>query len=116
IPPPAMATFDAPTREFCSVRESRTNTPLQALLMLNEPTLVAAAQALADRVMREATAPDDRVTRAMLCAVGRPLTEQEAAIFRAALARYRDRGADVAAAYALLCGTILNLDEAVTRQ
>ena len=53
-PPPQMSTFDGPSRESCSVRREQTNTPLQALLLLNDPQYVEAAAALAGRVMREA--------------------------------------------------------------
>ena len=53
VAPPSLAAFDAPGRETCTVRESRTNTPLQALVMMNDPTFVEAAQALAMRVMHE---------------------------------------------------------------
>ena len=49
----SLAAFDAPGRETCTVRESRTNTPLQALVMMNDPTFVEAAQALAMRVMHD---------------------------------------------------------------
>jgi mono/diheme cytochrome c family protein len=115
IPPPALSTFDAPTREFCTVRESRTNTPLQALALLNEQTHVTAAKALAERIMREAATPEERISRAMLRVVGRPPVEHELAVLKAALARYRGHG-DETAAYTLVCSTILNLDEAVTRQ
>lgn len=51
-PYPSMTTFDAPSREFCSIRRIRTNTPLQALVTLNDPVFVEAAQALARRVLR----------------------------------------------------------------
>src|SRR5205085_12449396 len=87
IPPPTLATFDSPSREACVVRESRTNTPLQALALLNEPTFVAAAQALAERVMREAATPADRIERAMLYVVGRRPTREEQNILLAALNR-----------------------------
>ncbi|MEZ6195373.1 MAG: DUF1553 domain-containing protein [Planctomycetota bacterium] len=53
-PYPAMTTFDAPSRELCTVRRLGTNTPLQALVTLNDPVFVEAAQALARRVLREA--------------------------------------------------------------
>ncbi len=53
IPYPSMATFDAPSRELCSVRRIRTNTPLQAFVALNDPVFVEAAQALARRILKE---------------------------------------------------------------
>jgi Protein of unknown function (DUF1553)/Protein of unknown function (DUF1549)/Planctomycete cytochrome C len=52
-PYPSMVTFDAPSRNFCTVRRPRTNTPLQALVTLNDPCYVEAAQALARRIVRE---------------------------------------------------------------
>jgi Protein of unknown function (DUF1553)/Concanavalin A-like lectin/glucanases superfamily len=138
IPPPLLATFDAPTRESCTVRESRTNTPLQALALLNEPTYEAASRGLAERISREAATPDERIALAMLLVVGRRPAVQEQAVLRAAWERYRRRFAAMPqeaekllaggtsppsavpltelAAYTLVCNTILNLDEAVTRQ
>jgi hypothetical protein len=53
VPPPAMAIFDAPEREYCLVRRSRTNTPLQALVMLHDPQFVEAARHLAARMINE---------------------------------------------------------------
>ncbi len=58
MPYPSMATFDAPNREVCTVRRSQTNTPLQALVTLNDPVYLEAAQALARRAVKEAGAED----------------------------------------------------------
>jgi hypothetical protein len=63
-PYPSMATFDAPSREVCTVRRPRTNTPLQALVTLNDPVYVEAAQALGRRMVREGgTTSPDRAAR-----------------------------------------------------
>jgi hypothetical protein len=58
-PYPALATFDSPSREFCVARRTRTNTPLQALVTLNDPAFVEAAQALAERMLAETAALPD---------------------------------------------------------
>ncbi|MHB8733711.1 MAG: PSD1 and planctomycete cytochrome C domain-containing protein [Terriglobales bacterium] len=62
-PYPSMVTFDAPSREFCTVRRVRTNTPLQALTTLNDPAFFEAARGLAQRMVREGgTTPEERVS------------------------------------------------------
>ena len=63
VPYPSMAAFDAPSREFCVVRRTRTNTPLQAFVTLNDPVYVEAAQALARRIVREGGASADQRAR-----------------------------------------------------
>jgi len=72
-PPPSLLTFDAPTREFCTIRRSTTNTPLQALVLWNDEQFVEAARALATRTMREAQDGDARLQAMFLRTTGRPL-------------------------------------------
>jgi mono/diheme cytochrome c family protein len=73
-PYPSLVTFDAPSREFCTVRRVRTNTPLQALTTLNDPVFVEAARKLAGRMMAEAgTEPRERIALGYrLCTARRP--------------------------------------------
>ncbi len=62
-PYPSMATFDAPNREVCTVRRPRTNTPLQALVMMNDPVYIEAAQALARRMVKESGPEPEAIAR-----------------------------------------------------
>jgi len=73
-PYPSMTTFDAPSREFCSIRRIRTNTPLQALVTLNDPVYVEASQGLARRIARDGgDSSEDRATYALrLCLARNP--------------------------------------------
>ncbi|MCE9560691.1 MAG: DUF1553 domain-containing protein [Planctomycetes bacterium] len=138
-PPPALAAFDASGRETCWVRENRTNTPLQALTLLNETAFVEAARMLAQRVMLEAKEPDDRLTLAFRRVTGRRPTSRELGVLRKSLdfqiAEFRanpkaaakllaigeskpDRKLDSVelAAYSAVCNLLLNLDEVVTKE
>jgi hypothetical protein len=69
VAPPSLTTFDAANRETCVVRDSRTNTPLQALNLLNDPAYIEAARNLAERAMSAKKSPGDRVG----CSVWRPV-------------------------------------------
>lgn len=139
-PPPSMMTFDATSREICTVRFSRTNTPLQALDLMNDVIYVEAARMLAERAMREASAdPRERIAHAFRLVLARRPSEAELVVLTAshqrqlqhytqhaeqavALLKVGERPADAKldpaelAALANVCGLILNLDEAVTKE
>jgi hypothetical protein len=140
VPHPALATFDAPTRETCQVKRARTNTPLQALELLNDVTYVEAARRLAELVLLEGgRTVDERITYAFRRATARTPTPAELGVLRRGLERHRaayraDREAAVQvihhgesplaardddaelAAYTAMAGVILNLDETITQE
>jgi len=76
-PYPSMTTFDAPSREFCTVRRIRTNTPLQALVTMNDPVFIEAAQALARNVLRERGDWNSRIEQAFKLVVSRKPSQAE---------------------------------------
>jgi hypothetical protein len=76
-PYPSMTTFDAPNREVCTVRRDRTNTPLQALVTLNDPVYVEAAQALARRMTAAGPTVAERVIHGFRLCVARPPDQAE---------------------------------------
>jgi hypothetical protein len=139
-PPPAMLLFDAPDRERCVMRRQQTNTPLQAIVLMNDPTHIEAARQFAARVMTEASGnPTDRIAHAFRMATARPPEPREAALLVELFWRQRERfvadeeavGALLAvgeskssgllnkaelAAYTLVTSVILNLDETITRR
>jgi hypothetical protein len=79
-PYPSMVTFDAASREVCVLRRSRTNTPLQALVTLNDPVYVEAAQGLARRIAREGgPSPADKVRYGFRLCLARPPSDAETA-------------------------------------
>jgi len=128
--------FNAPSREVCTVRRERTNTPLQALVTLNDPQYVEAARVLAERALAEGKDFDARLDAVTVRLVARKLDPRERAVARqlldTALTRYRADAkaaaelvavgakpathADKAelAAWTLLASKILNLDETLT--
>jgi hypothetical protein len=140
VMPPAMQVFDASSREYCSVRETRTNTPLQALNLMNDRTYVEAARLLAERMMRETgTRPEDRVVVGFRLAAGRlPDADEKQLLLghlQAQLEHFHRHPKEAArllevgekrndpavaarelAAYAVIASLILNLDEVITKQ
>ncbi|MEQ8839118.1 MAG: DUF1549 and DUF1553 domain-containing protein, partial [Lacipirellulaceae bacterium] len=138
-PAPQMGTFDAPPRESCVVVRERTNTPLQALLILNDPQYVEAARALAERVMKsKAETPAAKAATMFRLAAGRSATDEEilelVESYQQELKHFQDNpeaakqltaiGAippseelnrTELAAWTLTANLILNLDEVVTK-
>ncbi len=139
-PYPSMVTFDAPSREFCVLRRVRSNTPLQALTLLNDPVYVEAAQALARRVLDELPKASDaaRIEHAFRLVVSRKPTKQESTRIAALLASKRATfaadakaaetfatsqlgklpeglAASEAAAWTVVANVLLNLDELITK-
>ncbi|GAB3640925.1 PSD1 and planctomycete cytochrome C domain-containing protein [Spirosoma arcticum] len=80
VPPPSMAIFDASNRDLCEVKRLKTNTPLQALVMLNDPTVLEASRVLAARLLQERSGVDDKISKAFRLIVSRKPSEKEAAL------------------------------------
>ena len=140
VPHPSMLVFDATFREACAVRRPRTNTPLQALNLMNDPTYVEAARRLAERALQEGGGTaESRVTWAFRQVLARPPRDVEIAILTRAHARALQSfqadatsaaelikvgttpvpaGIDAAqlAALTTVAATILNLDETVMKE
>lgn len=135
-----MSAFDAPSREACVVRRGRTNTPLQALLLMNDPQYVEAARFLAQRILTEAEpSPEKRIRWVFEQVTSRSPSERESAVIVAA---YREHLAEYAsnpelakaltalgetpaderlkpaelAAWTMVANLLLNLDEVVTKR
>jgi hypothetical protein len=75
-----MAIFDASNRDQCEVQRLRTNTPLQALLMMNDPTVLEAARVLAAKVLEEKTSSKDKIYKAFRLIICRKPTDKEMSI------------------------------------
>lgn len=138
-PPPSLQAFDAPEREFCLVRRSVTNTPLQALTLMNDPTYIEASRKFAERIMKEGGAtPELRIDFAYRLAMSRRakpkeietmlgLFNQQAVTFRLDVdgakklltvgESPRDMALDTAelAAWTTIASVLLNLDETITK-
>lgn len=140
IPPPRMQIFNAAGREMCSMRQENTNTPMQAMVLLNDPTFIEASRHLAQRMIREGgSEPIDRIEYGYKLALAADPGPERRAILVGGLEEYRthfqrhkddaaafirvgDSEPDISiqapelAAYTMLASVMLNLDEAITRE
>ncbi len=140
VPPPSLTIFDAPDREKCTARRGVTNTPLQALTLLNDPTYVEAARALAQRTLRTGGRSDrERIDFAFKLATARTPDPQERDVLLGALSEFRSTyrqhqtqatkllsvgeskpdstlAPSEVAAWTNLASMILNLDETITAE
>ena len=140
VNPPAMNVFDASSREYCMVRETRTNTPLQALNLMNDTTYIEAARMMAQRMLNDGGAkPEDRIALGLRLAAGRRPDATETQVLlgnlRSQLEYFHDHSQEATrllavgakpsdsklnseelAAYAVIASLILNLDEVITKQ
>ena len=138
--PTTMTTFDAPSREICTIKRSRTCTPLQALALMNDVTYLEASRALAERLLKDkAATPPQRIEQAFHFVLARAPKAAELTKLTTALTNYEANfRADAAAAKELICqgeskpdakldpavlaahtmlaSLLLNLDETVTKQ
>ena len=135
---PAMF-FDNPARRICTVRPSRTNTPMHALNLLNDTTYVEAARCFAEQLLRQPGSDTDRLGQALLIATGRPARRSEIDLLTRRLAKLQihyagnpesvkellsigeskpDQALDGAQVAALtgITSLILNLDEVITKE
>ncbi|MDA1177932.1 MAG: DUF1553 domain-containing protein, partial [Planctomycetota bacterium] len=138
-PPPTLSTFDAPDRETCVVRRARTNTPLQALVLLNDPTYVEAARMFAHRTLVHSDSDDERLKYAYQIALSRLPRVEELQVLREKLTKARAwfqvRSSDAEklvtfgqsrnyvpvrseelAAWTTVTSMILNLDETISKR
>jgi hypothetical protein len=137
-PPPLMSLFDAPDRTYCTVKRVATNTPLQALALLNEEQFLECAKLLAARTMEERVDDVDRLNRVMTRLTGRDLSPQELAwaqeLLSVSRTRFREAPQDAEqlllqgvstvsgelshedlAAWMVVVNAFMNLDEALVR-
>ncbi|MBC7817395.1 MAG: DUF1553 domain-containing protein, partial [Planctomycetaceae bacterium] len=138
-PYPSMSAFDAPNREVCTIRRARTNTPLQALVTLNDPVYIEAAQALARTMSKSGTSPADHIRAGFQQSTSRPPNDSELADLTKLFNNARERfakdvekarklstiplgplpeGADPVdlAAWTVVGNVLLNLDEMFMRR
>ena len=140
-PPPQMSTFDGPSRELCTVRRERTNTPLQALLLMNDPQYFDAARALAKRAVVASLTVQGRIDELFQLCLARHPKELESAELASAvedlMRAYREDSAAAellanadprvdgdgesqitaseTAVWTVIANVMLNLDEVITK-
>jgi mono/diheme cytochrome c family protein len=115
-PPPALSVFDAPDGFSTCTRRVRSNTPLQALTLLNDNGHVEFAQALAKRLMKEAKGDDARISRAYALCLSRPPLDRERQTLVGMIAVERGSGVAEPLVWQALARVMLNLDESITRE
>jgi hypothetical protein len=118
VPYPPLQAFDAPTGDFACVARSRSNTPLQALTMMNEPVFAECAAAMGRRVLAEGGATEaEKIRYAFRLCVARTPTEKEAAVLAELLKKELAREkATPEAAWAAVARVLLNLDETISKE
>ena len=138
VPPPNLQTLDAPSREACTLRRSRTNTPLAALVLMNDPTFVEVARMLAERAIRHGASPAERLHYMFIAVLGRSWDDRESKLVKEAWQKLHDDykadpeqaklwltvgehprdpqlSPEEVAAYAAIANGLLGTDEAITR-
>lgn len=138
LPPPSMIVFDASNRDQCEVKRSRTNTPLQAFIMMNDPTVLEASRVFAQHLLAKNTSLEEKIAAAFRSILCRKATNQELGILinyhREQLQLFTDQKLDAlktlsvgdslvnqrlnlneSAALMKVVNTIYNLEEAITK-
>ncbi len=115
-PPPSLSVFDAPDGFSTCTRRIRSNTPLQALTLLNDSAYVEFAHALAARLLKEAKTDDARIAHAYQLCLSRPPLDRERQALTRLLTAERQSNATESQAWQAVARVMLNLDETITRE
>ncbi|PSL27190.1 PSD1 and planctomycete cytochrome C domain-containing protein [Dyadobacter jiangsuensis] len=138
VPPPSMIIFDASNRDHCEVKRSKTNTPLQALVMLNDPTVLEASRVLAERLVAKSTDIESNIRSSFQTIVCRQPTDKEVELLKkyyseeaSMFSKQKDNAAKVlnvgefpheakadkvrAAALMRVINTLYNMEETITK-
>lgn len=138
VPPPSMMIFDSSTRDLCTIKRQNTSTPLQALVLMNDPQIIEAARVVAQNTLATTNSPEERITTIFRLATSRMPNPEEIASLNAylqeeisyfenapekadaylAIGEYSlnvDQPTTEVAAYAMLASTIFNLEESFSR-